>query len=1013
MCDMLPTHPPLLLLLLLVVPAKSVTPGDLETVVGAASASRDESQVIQGGTAATDEDRFVVGRSLVAVKVQQNIVQGNPMLKANPWEKGEQDEEESGGEAPAKAKSLILLDEDTAHQHNYLLEETAASTPVRKCCELGFFSLQTQQCEAAPVNMDFEDLVQSLRQPDASSHGGVQLVTGPLLTCPDTGRTPVISEVVHGSHLLLEHGFLRSEVTGHDHDHDHYCLELAAPGPDQLEASIMVAAQCQPWATKILTRKCCALDQYYDHALEECRPKLANMSGHEELVREFIRSDAGVSSIKVQTGTLRCDRGAPRIVVADQAFLDASSQLCERLTGKCQTTSSYCVEWAAGNTTMTALAFVCPVEAFHKCCPKNYLLTETGCVLAGSGDVSARMRHLMEKLDPLYGFPTENGGQLCVRDMITPDDADVQWWISKNGYLSVNTRGDSHDTMRYCVDDYLGPSNKTQTVTILCQDDLEEASRVHLSQEGMVDKCCPHGYYLSASTYTCRPDDQGLELLDHPLVQAANITKLIFTSVPECQVSGGYHHYYVDPDLVGDDHALLSTDHMLEVVGLESGCAFMRHSLPRHAYCLDYTVNGSDRRPGVLVCAGMWQGYNLHAEKYDITSILLGVSCAAFFGTAFCLISTRVRRGLVTVKKVNTLAGRILLSYVFSNLVGFLLLMVNMKVELEERSSECQVIAWLLIFFLLGAFQWNTSICLESLLLTLHVETSETLRYLYHSLWAWGVPAFIASLALTLDHYRQSLPCSVITPKVGLYRCFFSDAAATLVYFYTPMLISLVANVVLLLLSRHLRAERLRKLECGLARNQVSDPERERTDMQRGRDSGKAQTPSSDPRPAQSGLRTHQTRNVWLESVKLVVWSGVTWLLEVVSFVISKYMVTPSESWYDYLWYVPSSVNALRGVGIFVILVLTPERRVQIRRTLLGLARQSGVSDFAKSGKGDDSGSISVDVPFRGVGDSAGPVRAATSPSSQPSDGGGPEQDVEAGAGCRRHSSLGIYVTHL
>ncbi|XP_045125265.1 uncharacterized protein LOC123512756 [Portunus trituberculatus] len=1061
---MLHRRPPsllLLLLLLLVGRARSVTHDDLEGEPGRRGGRG-------GGGAVPGDGRGAAEHRPGELRSEDSSRRG-----------GEKEEEEEGGDeggVPAEAKSLILLDEDTAHNHNYVLEEAAtataaAATPVRKCCELGFFfSLQTQQCEAAPVDLGFEDIVQSLRHLDASSHGPVHLQTGLLPTCPGTGRTPVISEVVHGSHLLVEHGFLRSEVTGHDHDHDHYCLEVAAPGSGQLEASIVVAAQCQPWPTKILTRKCCALDQYYDHALEECRPKLANMSGHETLVREFIRSESAVSSISVQTGTLRCDRGAPSIVVADQAFLDASSHLCERLTGKCHTTSSYCVEylWAAGDTTMTAVASVCPVEAFHKCCPSEYVLTETGCALAGPGEVSARMRQLLEVLDPHYGFPTENGGQLCVQELITPDDADVQWWISKNGYLSVDTRGDSHDTMRYCVDDYVGPSNKTQTVAVLCHAELEELVHVHLSlhpnQEGTVGKCCPQGHYFSSTTNTCYPDDQGMDLLDHPYVRAANVTKLTFTSFPECQVPGGYHHYYVDPDLLADDHALLSLDHMVEVVGLESGCVFTRHSFPRHAYCLDYTVNGTDRRPGVLVCPGMWQGYNLHSEKFGLTGILLGVSCAALFATAFSLISTRVRRGLVTVKKVNTLAGRILLSYVFSYLVGFLLLMVNMKVEVKEGNSECQVIAWLLIFLLLAAFQWNTSICLESLLLTLHVETSETLRYLYHSLWAWGIPAFIASLAITLDHYRQSLPCSVITPKVGLYRCFFSDPAATLVYFYAPMLISLVANMVLLLVSRYVRAEKLRRLECGPARNQAQ--ERDGTEMQGRGDPGKA--PSNGTRPAQSGLRTHQTRNMWLESVKLVVWSGVTWLLEVLSFIITKYMVTPSESWYDYLWYVPSSVNALRGVGIFVILVLTPERRVQIRRTLLGLARHSGMSRFTKSGKSDEPSSTSgrhgTDMPSSGVGasevgggggpgrrhmsiattitqlssvrsshsndsrsDCAGPVRTAASThphlatsvsqvdtrrsslSSQSSDGDGSELDLEAGAGGRRRSSLATF----
>ena len=196
--------------------------------------------------------------------------------------------------------------------------------------------------------------------------------------------------------------------------------------------------------------------------------------------------------------------------------------------------------------------------------------------------------------------------------------------------------------------------------------------------------------------------------------------------------------------------------------------------------------------------------------------------------------------------------------------------------------------------------------------------------------------------------------------------------------------------------------------------------------------------------------------------MKLVVWSGVTWLLEVVSFVITKYMVTPSESWYDYLWYLPSSVNALRGVGIFVILVLTPERRKQIRRTLVGLAQQSGMTRLAKSMKNNapnsSSGRHGSVMQSSGVGasevragrrhmsiattitqvssvrssqsndsrsDCAWPPRPTTHPhlahsvsqidtrrssvSSQSSDGDGPELDLEASGGGRRRSSLATF----
>lgn len=133
-----------------------------------------------------------------------------------------------------------------------------------------------------------------------------------------------------------------------------------------------------------------------------------------------------------------------------------------------------------------------------------------------------------------------------------------------------------------------------------------------------------------------------------------------------------------------------------------------------------------------------------------------------------------------------------------------------------------------------------------------------------------------------------------------------------------------------------------------------------------------------------------------------MVWSGVTWLLEVASFVITKYMVNPSESWYDYLWYVPSSVNALRGVGIFVILVLTPERRVQIRRTLLGLARQSGVPAFSKSRNGEASSTF-------GRQGSEMPSSGAISEVRSRPEGGG----VGSGAQRRRNMSIATTLTQL
>ena len=54
-------------------------------------------------------------------------------------------------------------------------------------------------------------------------------------------------------------------------------------------------------------------------------------------------------------------------------------------------------------------------------------------------------------------------------------------------------------------------------------------------------------------------------------------------------------------------------------------------------------------------------------------------------------------------------------------------------------------------------------------------------------------------------------------------------------------------------------------------------------------------------------------------------WSGITWIMEVIGFIFTTYSKPPDGNWSEYLWYIPSSINALRGIGVFVILVFVPK----------------------------------------------------------------------------------------
>lgn len=96
--------------------------------------------------------------------------------------------------------------------------------------------------------------------------------------------------------------------------------------------------------------------------------------------------------------------------------------------------------------------------------------------------------------------------------------------------------------------------------------------------------------------------------------------------------------------------------------------------------------------------------------------------------------------------------------------------------------------------------------------------------------------------------------------------------------------------------------------------------------------------------------------------MKLVVWSGATWLAEVVSFLLTRFVVL-SEAWYNYLWYLPSSVNALRGVGIFIILVLTPENRVKIFKVFGNLGSWAGSGTLPRQSRSGDAHSSSGNQP--------------------------------------------------
>lgn len=611
----------------------------------------------------------------------QSAKEGSYVLQAQDSQEGKEDLQEGGNIAFERIDDLREEEEgDDLVGHDYYDYDLSSPIPVRKCCGADeFFSLQHQGCEDVGGDHKFLEAAGRLLVGEGAA-GALNFITGRISLCPGTRKPPKVAQSSEFVHQLLPHGHLQELDLGLTHDLEHYCLEMTAASREEVANAVLVLASC-PSSISFHLRKCCPLHQYLDRNSMECVNSPANSSSHEDLVKHFLHPGSGTSHYHFSTESFQCPNGFPQIKYADETYLDEKEQLCERDSGLCYQTSLFCLDhlWAEGEdpSSMEAIAAVCLHNFFSKCCPTGHVFSEGGCV-ATHAQPSSKMMQLYELMDSDHGFPLYN--DTCLHEIIWPHDRDIRWWINRSGHLNV----DSHDsiflTEHYCVDDFLDKDNETMTVAVLCRDELENIIPVHLSSQssssngsasllppGTVGKCCKHGQNVlrvaGEKSVPCVGDDIGHQLLDEPEVRGVGISHLVFSAFPVCKGGGEYHVFHLPP-VIDDDYALLSQGgETVDVVSVEGRCVLSTNSYRKEDYCLDYIENvnangqGRELRAMVIVCSEVWAGVNIHEEKYSITSVLLGISCSALVATVISLLSSRVRRGLVTVKKVSRMTG--------------------------------------------------------------------------------------------------------------------------------------------------------------------------------------------------------------------------------------------------------------------------------------------------------------------------------------------------------------------
>ncbi|XP_068231672.1 G-protein coupled receptor Mth2-like [Palaemon carinicauda] len=792
------------------------------------------------------------------------------------------------------------------------------SLVIRKCCaENEYYNFVTGECEWTD-DTKFEDHVITYPR-DNVTH--ISYKTGMIHKCPKSNQ-PMVTHMQQDTHVIIETGHLQELESGVIYDHDIYCTERIASSPNNLPSATLLVAFCPR------TSKCCNIDDYPLSSFHECKDHLENIDSYDDIIQEFLQSG------NVSTDLISESSGSLKIINSNATCFEGRNEttfLCKQTDCTCHPTVACCKDFFGRQSG----AFICQ-NIFKKCCNTNEIWSVNGCISMSTDYLpSSVMTELLKTHFPKTKLPKLDN-TICSTSFKAGNKY-ISWRVSDGVNLSVHTDYGSLETDNYCVEDYADSSGKIDSMVILCLREiahiLPEQILDSYSEASSIGKCCPERMVFNEISY-CANDTIGLDILDLPEFVAANVTDITVSYFPVCQDDDKIYYIFPFGKQIDKDYAILEEDQTMSIVTLDHNCFFEKKAFRKTDYCIDYRITNGSSKPEVYLCSHVHHRHSLkHQEKYIIIPAFLGVSCAALIVTALSLMSMRVRRGIYTVKKMSTLPGKILLSYVFSYLMAFsllaigmaqtkgdddfpspVLLTIGMMKTTRANHYSCPLLAGMTLFFLLAAFQWNTSICLEHLLLTLDVKLSDNWRFLCHSLWAWGTPSIIMILALVLDYHRASLPCSVITPKIGLRNCFFSDPRAQILYLYLPMFISLCANITLLAVSKYVREAKLKKLERGTKSFSTSATSEERR-----------QTSSSLKRQ-NSGLRKYKKNRLWINSTKLIFWAGATWIAEVASF-LAAYLVGVPERWYSYLWYVPAVINALRGVSIFSLVVFTRENR--------------------------------------------------------------------------------------
>ncbi|KAJ2953558.1 hypothetical protein O0L34_g1159 [Tuta absoluta] len=236
----------------------------------------------------------------------------------------------------------------------------------------------------------------------------------------------------------------------------------------------------------------------------------------------------------------------------------------------------------------------------------------------------------------------------------------------------------------------------------------------------------------------------------------------------------------------------------------------------------------------------------------------------------------------------------------------------------------CKFLGYGIYFGFVAAFFWLNVMCFDiwwtfgnmRSVQVLRKSSSERRRFLWYSLYAWGITMLLTLVMYLLDTYHVS---DLLDANMGRNYCWFSTEQNMkndwphYIFFVVPMGIVTSVNLLLwVLTSRH--CSRVKSEVHRLQAGSVGDRAKKRFRLDRAK---------------------------YLLTGKLWVVMGAGWISELLSTVFTE------PPW---LWAVVDLINQLQGVFIFLLLVFKPKVYYLIKKRL-GLVKPDAQKNGASSGR--------------------------------------------------------------